>query len=402
MYAQRSTLEPTAQRLDPVPQRRPPQRGGRLESLQRLVGNSAVVTLVQRQAAVTGGGSAGTAAPTPPAPVTLAPSLTIRIVAHASPRWRGADNAKDADQRNLQLSRDRAAAVRAEIDALLRAQLPAAQVQYDVTYEQGEEPADTVVLGAEAVGSQRTLQEARGNRRANDERYRRVEVFVEQINRQENYTGIDLMPSSTSVVKKTTDWSVAVTVNGSASLGGAVSILQLRLTNEETQRSAFATVVAGGGASPGVSASTPLSGGATRFTTDGPVGFADFDGVAVRYTSIGAGLVFIGWEKAMLSFVGMGSGASGIDVGGWNVGAQLKAGGGVVAGPLSFDGSTPSDEYTVPGPTHQWVPYETRGGHGAFQQVTFPTGESQVPGGALIELESFMEQVAGRYAGAQP
>lgn len=59
------------------------------------------------------------------------PSLKIRIVAHASPRWRGAESAKDADQHNLQLSRDRAAAVRSVVAGdKLRASRHDLQVQW--------------------------------------------------------------------------------------------------------------------------------------------------------------------------------------------------------------------------------------------------------------------------------
>src|SRR5262249_7879381 len=62
----------------------------------------------------------------------------------------------------------------------------------------------------------------------------------------------------------------------------------------------------------------------TSFGTDEDVGFEDFHGCRVRYTSAGLS-VGIGYSASYLTFYGLGSGAASIPVGGWNKGLDASA-----------------------------------------------------------------------------
>jgi hypothetical protein len=175
----------------------------------------------------------------------------------------------------------------------------------------------------------------------------------------------------------------------------------MRIRNSDTKRTGMATVMSPAGfGTPGLSVSYPMSGDEVSFWTEKPMGFADFDGVWVRLTSIGAGLVFVGWEKQLLTFVGLGPLANGLDVGGWNVGAQLKLGGSVAMGPLRWDGGPPSDEYDEPGPTEEWVPSEVRTVSGDGTEVLFDTGRWDLDEIGLDRVRRFTDRIGARFAGS--
>jgi hypothetical protein len=66
------------------------------------------------------GSSAGASQPPRSIEAAAAPGFNVRIVAHASPRWRSASAAAEADRRNLELSQRRAETVRRVVDEQLR------------------------------------------------------------------------------------------------------------------------------------------------------------------------------------------------------------------------------------------------------------------------------------------
>lgn len=382
-----------------------PPRGAAaaLLALQRGAGNRAATRLVARQAVP--GGAGGTAAPpdpVPPAPRPLPPRLKVTITAHASPRWRSARDARTADERNLALSRKRAETVRREVERRLTAALPPdARVDFNVDVLVAPDAAQgSIDVDAEGRGSTDTLAEAGGDRRSDDATLRRVDVVVEQVDREERYAGVGLPPTVGTETLKTTRWWVNVLNVSQAGLGYTVALIKLRIRNSDTGRTGEATVLAPlGGGSVGVSTSSPVSGDEVSFWTDEPMGFADFEGVWVRLSSIGAGLIFIGWEKSLLSFVGLGPLAQELDVGGWNFGAQLKLGGSVLSGTLSWDGGPPSDDYPVPGPTHDWVPFEHATTEGDALRLGFGTGESDLDDVEAERLQVFADRIGSRFAG---
>src|SRR5262249_19868927 len=107
-----------------------------------------------------------------------APSFRVRVVAHASPRWRGARSNVEADRNNLALSQRRAQAVRTEVEKLLAARFPqGVSVAVDTVYDDDDD--GTIGVSTEARGSRDTLREARGSRRDNAAGRRRVDVVID-------------------------------------------------------------------------------------------------------------------------------------------------------------------------------------------------------------------------------
>ena len=389
-------------------------------ALQRTAGNAAVSRMLAGR--VSAGVSAGRPAilarqgtpggpklapgsgPAPPkssAPVTLPPSLRVRIVAHASPRWRSAQTAKEADEANQKLSLQRAQTVKAVVDAELRETIGQnAKIDYDVSYEPGDEPEGTVAVSSEGHGSRDTLKQAEGNRSANDEHQRRVEVYVERIDRAEEQAGRSTPASKRTVMTRM--WWINVDSSNSASLGGAATLLAMTLTNSETGRSASVYVPGLGGGTPGVSASKSVGGDPVSFWTDEPMGFSDFENTPVQYESSSVGVVFAGYERARLSFATLGPIAQDLDVSGWNVGAQIKLGYGVSAGPLKFFGGTPpSDDYVDP-PSQDSVPYTRRQTSGELHWALFDTQKSTLSGKEHEHLTAFVIDMGYRFRDETP
>ena len=314
-----------------------------------------------------------------------APSFRVRIIAHASPRWRGARSPAAADRLNLELSRRRGEAVRTEVERLMVKHFGAGvSIDFDVDIDAQD---NTVAVDSEARGSRDTLREARGDRADNARDRRRVDVIIDSSQRVSGQARSSRPPLMRSNASKF--WHVSVDMSAGASLGGAGALLKLTLTNDLTGRQMQGTVFAGGGgpkASLGASAS--IWGDPTGFSTDAPVDFRDFEGVWVRYTSAGVNL-FIGWETAYISFIGMGRHAQSIDVGGWNTGT-VGVGGSVVAGPLSLDGPFPPSRVPIKGSDVTTTDYERdeRGGHA--HRVEFATESSVLASFEADVLDSFV------------
>jgi hypothetical protein len=338
-------------------------------------------------------------APRPPQSTAHPPSLRVHILAHASPRWRSARMPKDADEENRRLSEQRALEVHTVVEDELREILgPSAHIDFDIS-PADISPADEdgrVTVTSESRGSRDTLKEARGDRSADEEWMRRVEVHIERTDRSTQHVGVS-RPATTKVVRSQW-WSVDLKSTHSVSGGAAATLLDMVLRNEDTGREAHVYVPTGGGSTPGLSTQASVGGDPVLFKTDVPMGFADFHNVPVRYTTLGFGLVFFGWEKAYLSFVGLGPDAQSLDVSGWNVGAQIKLGGGVTSGPLKFygTGTPPTDTYAVP-PSVDWVPYDSSTRTGDLYVARFATGMYRLTPKELNDLRSFVIDVGYRF-----
>ncbi|HEX6938861.1 MAG TPA: DUF4157 domain-containing protein [Longimicrobiales bacterium] len=316
------------------------------------------------------------------------PSFRVRIVAHASPRWRSARSAADADRRNLELSRRRAEAVRRAVEAIFADHFGGASVPVDVTVE--EQPPGTIGVESEARGSRDTLVEARGDRSDDAQERRRVDVIIESSQRISGMAG-----ASRPARMRSTDsrfWYVSVDMSAGASIGAAGSLLVLTLTNASTGQSMHGKVwAAGGGPKARIGTSASIWSDPTGFSTDTPVNFADFEGRWVRYTSVGLNM-FIGYEKAYISFIGLGSGAQSIDVGGWNTGT-VGVGGAVVAGKLSLDGPPPPRYVPIKGSDRTTIPYErTERGEDVYT-VLFATQSDVLSDIEMDILDSFIASV---------
>jgi outer membrane protein OmpA-like peptidoglycan-associated protein len=318
-----------------------------------------------------------------------APSYRVRIVAHASPRWRGAPNAAEADRLNQELSQRRADEVRDTVERLLAKHgMGSASVTYDTSVEPSD---DTVELQSEARGSRETLAEAKGDRSSNAMKYRRVDVIIESNQRVSGTAGASRPLLTRSTASRF--WHVSVDMSAGGSLGAAGSLLSLTLFNDMSDQSMTGKVFAGGGGpKASLGASVSIWSDPTGFSTDEPVNFQDFDGMWIRYTTAGVNF-FIGYEKSYIDFFGMGSDAQNIDVGGWNTGT-VGIGGSVVTGPLSLDGSYPPTQLPIKDTDTTFVPYERNEGGKDVHQVLFPTGEHELPEVESNILESYLMSVA--------
>lgn len=359
---------------------------------QRGAAPGAVPSVIQRQPsspAPSPGPSSG--ATTTPGYVEAAhgPSFRVQIIAHASPRWRGAQNAPDADRRNLELSQRRAEAVRWEVENLLAQHLgTGASVDVDVTVVDED---DTVGVKTEARGSRDTLPEARGDRFDDAQQRRRVDVIVDSSQRVSGVAeaGRPLLTLPTA----SKFWHVSVDLEAGGAVGAAGSLLTLTLTNDRTGQTMEGRVWAlGGGPKASIGASASIWSDPTGFSTDAPLNFSDFDGTWVRYTTLGINLLFIGYEKSYISFVGLGSGAQSIDVGGWNTGTA-GIGGSVVAGKLSLVGPYPPTRIPIEDSDKVSVPYERTESGKDVHRVLFATESATLSDLEVDVLDSFIASV---------
>ena len=340
----------------------------------------------------------------PPAkpPTKLPGNLRVIIVGHSSPRWKGAKNKRDADTKNYELSEQRMDEVQKIVDVRLRSLLgDNATIIYERVYypgqpRVGELPGEARVEG-HARGSKESLRHAKGNRSSDDQGYRRVDVFIDDTARTEHYK-----PSYENERRKLTStrWGVTVGVSAGVVAGAAGSLLAIRLKNLETGRTGdYHLIAGGGGAKVGIGVSAPFDDSYTEFQTSRPVGFEDFDGALTRYTSFSVGVVFLGYEKAYISFLGMGPDAVSIDVGGFNYGAKLELGGAVTAGKLSMSGGAKGmDDYTVP--TLKDNPYQTRDEASHFHSAFFDTERALLSPSRRTELRKFVNASAARFRDA--
>jgi hypothetical protein len=148
---------------------------------------------------------------------------------------------------------------------------------------------------------------------------------------------VDVSPSL-SVPTASEFWHVSVDMSAGAGYGVAGQLLALSLTNDRSGQTMRGTVWAiGGGVKASLGASASIWSDPTGFHTDAPLDFKDFNGAVVRYTSVGLNLLILGYEIELLSFVHLGKGAQGIDVGGWSTG-EAGIGGSSVEGRLWLDG----------------------------------------------------------------
>ena len=325
-------------------------------------------------------------------PSAGAPSFRVRIVAHASPRWRRERDAADADRRNLELSQRRADTVRFEVEKLLAGHLGAgASVNVDATVE--EQDPGTVGVEVEARGSRDTLLEVKGDRSDNALRRRRVDVIIESSQRVSSSV-VGVSPTLT-VPTASNFWHVSVDVSAGAAYGVAGSVLALRLTNDSTGQTMQGKVVAGGaGPKASLGATVSIWSDPTGFYNDAPVDFSDFDETSVMYQSGGVNTPLLGYEWEYLSFIDpiFGSDAQNIDVGGWNVGS-LGIGYSSVVGKLWLDGPYPPTRRTIKRGGLTVTPYERTERGEDVHTVLFNTESATLNEHEVDILDSFLASV---------
>ena len=282
------------------------------------------------------------------------------------------------------------------MDAELRSALGTdADIRYDVEYAPGEEREGVTTVGSESVGSRETLAEAKGDRAANAENQRRVDIFIDRVDRRQEHAGRSGAPERKTLL--TTRWRIMPGVQAGISAFVGVGGIAVKLINADTRRTAFGHIRGWtGGLQGGLGVSTSIGGDEVSFWTDDPMGFKDFEGQPVTFSSFGVGLGFLGWERARLAFDDLGDLADDLDVGGWNAGAKLQAGITRLDGTFHFDNAPPDDVYVEPSKT-EWVPYAATEQHGDLYTAFFETGVWTLPKADADKLKLFIRQSAGRF-----
>lgn len=307
-----------------------PQTRSAIRSFQQKQGLPAdgIVGTQTERALIAAGASpvpgTSTITPSPVAPAGVQPNITpnagvvtipqgvglrIRIIGYASPRWRGAKNATEADRLNFALSEKRADTVRALVEKELRARLgPSIKIQYAVSQMEPQNP-EAIELGSYGVGSVDALAAAGGNRDDNSQIHRRVEVMIEKITTTYTSGGVSV---SQRVAGFTDAWALGVTKLRMLAAGPAVGSVEIVLRNRLTNKQMYATAdLYGGGIGGGVAkagsslakqlvnavknrlkqaADDFIGRGEVFFTTSKEMGFDDFEGQFIRIGKASAAL----------------------------------------------------------------------------------------------------------------
>jgi len=255
------------------------------------------------------------------------PQLTVdcKIVGHASPRWRSASSENQRVVRNDVLSLQRADAVRRVFETALIKELDGFSLKFlhDVSYADDAQPDRTAVIGTEARGQRDSFLLAGGNRANDDAKYRRTDLTV-RIARATQ----DAMPTKVrrrwEHSTKTKNWYVNVGAGVSGGEAVVVTTARIKLRNMWNQEAEGAIVTGGGGFGSPINVVVHSWSDEASFVTDRDVGFDDFHGCHVRYTSAGL-TIGVGRSWSYLTFWGLGPGAASIPVGGWNAGFDIGA-----------------------------------------------------------------------------
>lgn len=306
------------------------------------------------------------------------PRYRIRVVGHASPRWRH-PGASTPERPNFALSESRARAVEDALRALFRAREH--PVEFDLSCEVVD--SDTDSIETDWRGMAETLEEAGGARDANDPTLRRVDVEVdvlEPATETGGYTEEVTLPTAT------TRWAIKADVIEGA-VGAAGSMGQGELRNRETGQTVKGRWVAGGG---GGEIDLPIPsvapGSWTDFETTHPVTFSAFRGTPVRLTSIAIG-VGIGYGIAEFRFTYLMDESVTLHGATFN---QWGVGGSVTAGPWNFTERIPPApteprEHNIDYPTTVGVQY----GH----RLIFPIAVDSISASELTALTEFVERL---------
>lgn len=267
--------------------------------------------------------------------------VDCRITAHASPRWKGARTEQQRVLENAMLAQRRMEAVKRVVVEKLRAKL--CDVSLEFLFDQSIADDDSlpnhgVLVGAVNRGQVDSLAAARGDRSNDDSLYRRVDIAVRIARRLDEAVPTEVVHAYKQGTKSRF-WYVSASAGiGLHALGG-VNVVFVELRNTYGQKATGVAYAAG----PGVGLSgigTLISkvakkellraavsasfGDEASFRTDAEVGWGDFHGRKIRYTSASIQIV-AGYEWSYISFAGMGGGAQSIPVGGPSIAADASA-----------------------------------------------------------------------------
>ena len=339
--------------------------------------------------------------------------VDCQITAHASPRWKAARNEQDRIIKNEKLARERGQKVAAIVEQHLRNNL--GEYALDFKFNQSLSHQDTMVpstvsIGDISYGQTRSIVEAHGDRANDEARFRRVDISVRIAHKTDEFLPYEVIRKSNKSTK-TKHWYVSVGGGIGLHVGAGVTLLFVDLRNEWNQKATGAAYAAGvgvglSGIGEAVAAMTKEQliraaasasfSDETRFSTNKEVGFEDFHGRRIRYTSAGIQFV-IGGELSYITFSGMGDGAESISVGGVSLaadaGLSLSTGVGLLG---LFD--VPSDWIVVERKTTKFQRHIAQWDTDLATSVYFPSGSSDA--NALIpHIGNFVAKVAEDFRG---
>jgi hypothetical protein len=321
------------------------------------------------------------------------PQLTVQcqIVGHASPRWKGASSEAQRVENNEVLSRQRADAFMKEFKPALTRELGKYQLRFleNVSYADDQQPDQTAVIGTEGRGQRDSLPLAGGDKKNDAEIFRRTDVVV-RIARSTQ----DAMPTkvrqSWDRSTKSKFWYASVGVGGSVTAVAGFEFFRVKLRNNMGDEASGSVAAVSGGVGAKYSYSPYSWTDEASFSTNREVGFGDFHGTRVRYTT--AGLVIgIGYSRAYLTFYGMGPDAASLHVGGWSTGAQVSLD--VAEGILILD-TVPANHTIDYYDDTEWNDIRSDWITQQMLSVFFETGKATLSPARASEIRAFAAKVA--------
>ena len=311
--------------------------------------------------------------------------LRVTIVGHASPRWRGAANDADADQRNERLARQRADQVFLIVERLLRNRLGQdVVIEKNVTIAAGNDQPD-LVLTARGDGSREAREDEHKPRSSDDDYDRRVEVGIDLAVPREVKVGRSL-PSEQA---KTKEWSVTINrlrVVRAFAAGGGIEVV---IRNRKTGKEVVATAKLYGTGGPRLNPfATEEETGTKRvwFNTTDEVAISEFEDTRIfveRWDVIvGIGERFLNVSFPELSRYGPRTTATM-----WHhFGVGIKPNGFLLWGRLHIWNDT--DDWVDQEETVVDSTLKRRSSEGLL--IVFPTASAQVPSADLLRLDEFV------------
>jgi hypothetical protein len=323
--------------------------------------------------------------PVPDDTPSQARKLRVTIVGHASPRWRGAANDADADQRNERLARQRADQVFLIVERLLRNRLGQdVVIEKNVTIAAGSDQPD-LVLTARGDGSREAREDEHKPRSSDDDYDRRVEVSIDLVVPRDVKVGRSL-PSEQA---KTKEWSVTINrlrVVRAFAAGGGIEVV---IRNRKTGKEVVATAKLYGTGGPRLNPfATEEETGTKRvwFNTTDEVAISEFEDTRIfveRWDVIvGIGERFLNVSFPELSRYGPRTTATM-----WHhFGVGIKPNGFLLWGRLHIWNDT--DDWVDQEDTVVDSTLKRRSSEGLL--IVFPTASAQVPSADLLRLDEFV------------
>ena len=323
--------------------------------------------------------------PVPDDTPSQARKLRVTIVGHASPRWRGAANDADADQRNERLARQRADQVFLIVERLLRNRLGQdVVIEKNITIAAGNDQPD-LVLTARGDGSREAREDERKPRSSDDDYDRRVEVGIDLVVPRDVKIGRSL-PSEQA---KTKEWSVTINrlrVVRAFVAGGGIEVV---IRNRKTGKEVVATAKLYGTGGPRLNPfATEEETGTKRvwFNTTDEVAISEFEDTRI-YVERWDLIVGIGERFLYVSFPELSRYGPRTTATMWHhFGVGIKPNGFLLWGRLHIWNDT--DDWVDQEETVVDSTLKRRSSEGLL--IVFPTASSQVPSADLQRLDEFV------------